>query len=148
MQVRDGGHIGYSAIMSMSFDFILHLWLYLLTYIDTPWSMHHYFWRCGYANYLLLSNGGIQPMYIVYSVSLLFLCYILGTTSRFVGIAYHIVQLCMYGSFILFLLPFIYFLYGVEAGVLYTDTYMYLRRMGLAGRFSNGVYICMLLLVT
>ena len=80
-------------------------------------------------------------MYIVYSVSLLFLCYILGTTSRFVGIAYHIVQLCMYGSFILFQLPFIYFLYGVEAGVLYTDTYMYLRRMGLAGRFGNGVYI-------
>ena len=63
-------------------------------------------------------------------------------TSRFVGIAYHIVQLCMYGSFILFLLPFIYFLYGVEAGVLYTDTYMYLRRMGLAGRFSIGVLIC------
>ena len=80
-------------------------------------------------------------MYNVYSVSLLFLCYILGTTSRFVGIAYHIVQLCMYGSFILFLLPFIYFLYGVEAGVLYTDTYMYLRRMRLAGRFGNGVYI-------
>ena len=30
---------------------------------------------------------------------------------------------------------------GVEVGVVYTDYYTYLRRMGLAGRFGTGVYI-------
>ena len=32
---------------------------------------------------------------------------------------------------------------GVEVGVVYTDYYTYLRRMGLAGRFGTGVYIYM-----
>ena len=36
----------------------------------------------------MLDNGGIQPISIVYSVHV---CYILGTTSRPVGVAYHLV---------------------------------------------------------
>ena len=53
-------------------------------------------------------------------------------------------------SCLLYLLISILSLFGDEVGELYTDIYiyMYLRRMGLAGRFGIGVLICILLLVT
>ena len=37
--------------------------------------MHHYFERRGYANYLLLGNGDIRSIYVVYLVHV---CYIFG----------------------------------------------------------------------
>ena len=68
-------------------------------------------------------------MYVVLSV---LLCYMLGTTSRPVGVAYHFVYI---GACLSSVLTYdaIYFLYGVEDGVVYTDTYTYFWRMGLAG---------------
>ena len=101
--------------------------------------MHHYF---GGVDTLITYSWVMVVSSLWYCIpySLLFLYIILGTTSRFVGIAYHIVQLCMYGSFILFQLPFICFLYGVENGVEYTDTYMYYWWKGLA-RSSAMAYL-------
>ena len=66
--------------------------------------MHHYFQKCGYTNYQLLGNGGIQPTYLVHSV---LLCYILGTTSRPVGVAYHLYML-VYVYLPFFLMPLIF----------------------------------------
>ena len=97
------------------------------------------FWRCGYTTYLLLGNGGMQPMYVVDSVHG---CYILGTTSRPVGVAYHLVYrgACFFTVHAYAVVVYLH--YGVEASVVYIDTYTYCWRMGLAGSFSNGVLIC------
>ena len=67
-------------------------------------------------------------MYIVHSV---LFCYVLGTTSRPVGVAYHPVNIGACLSTVHTYDVVVYFLYGVEAGVTYTDTYTYLWRMGL-----------------
>ena len=52
--------------------------------------MHHYFGGHGYANYLLLDNGSIRPIYVAFQ----FMYDIfLGTTSRPVGVAYRLYML-------------------------------------------------------
>ena len=72
-------------------------------------------------------------MYVVLSV---LLCYMLGTTSRLMGVAYHFVYTgaCL---FIIHIGDVIgYFLYGDEDGVAYTDTYMYYWWKGMAGSLA------------
>ena len=62
------------------------------------------------------------------------------------GVACRIIWLRMSTIFLVdclsYLLVSVLFLLGDEVGELYIDIYMYLRMMGLAGSFGNGVLIC------
>ena len=92
--------------------------------------MHHYFRRRGYTSYQLLGNSGTQPMYLIYSV---LLCYILGTTSRPVGVAYRLYIYCARFLIVHTYNVDGYFLYEVVVDADYTDIYTYFWRKGLAG---------------
>ena len=99
--------------------------------------MHHYFRRRGYTSYQLLGNSGTQPMYLIYSV---LLCYILGTTSRPVGVAYHSVYTVHVFLLFIAMLLLLVTLDWSCGWCGYTDIYTYYWWLGLAGSRHWCIY--------
>ena len=89
-------------------------------------------------------------LYLLLSVLLLYLIFGHDVPACRSRVSYYIVVhvYCLFSwLFVISVIP-VLSLYGDEVSELYTDIYiyiyiyMYLRRMGLAGRFGNGVLIC------
>ena len=101
------------------------LYIYVVPLLYT----HHYFGGVDTLLTCMLGNSGIQPMCIVHS---LLLCYIWVRRPNL----WESRTLCIYCAcfFVVHIYDVVgYFLYGVEDGADYTDTYTYYWWTGLAG---------------
>ena len=106
------------------------------------WSMYDYciyclfsvhallFWEMRICQLPAVSNGDIRSIYVIDSVSVCL--YFWGTTSRPVGVAYHLYILCM-SLYCSYLCCWWIFLVWSLVGVAYTVIYTYCWRLGLAG---------------
>ena len=111
--------------------YVICIWCFSL-------NTHHYFGKCGYANYLLWVMV-ISGPYMSFSFWYMFIIF-WGTTSRPVGVAYRLYILCVFLYCFYLWCWWLSFAGRNKVGGWYTDIYTYLRRMGLAGSFGIGVY--------
>ena len=133
-------HLDISAVGELPFDILIYVWhLYILSIIC---SYIIIFERCGYANYQLFGNGVIRSIYML--LTLFSFVIFWGTTSRPMGVAYHLYMLCLY-LYCFYLWYWWTFLDWSLIVVAYTDMYMYYWRLGLAGSRHWSTYMyCML----
>ena len=133
---RASWHICYGELL---LDILIYVWhLYIMSFICSYIII--FGWR-GYTNYQMLGNGDIRSLHMLLFQFLSVLFW--GTTSRLVGVAYHLSMLCLdlYCFYSCCGCCWI-FMDGVSVGEIYTATYMYDWWLGLAGsRHLEYLYV-------